>query len=75
MTLPIRKVGAAGWLASGDSMGTLVNEGIMTKEYKYTPSARYKADIVWTLHEDAGVIIENGVDAPIHPGQSVKWEK
>jgi hypothetical protein len=73
MALPIRKVGAAGWLASGDSMGTLVNEGIMTKEYDYT--YRNTVDIVWTLHEDAGVIIDNGVDAPIHPGQSVKWEK
>lgn len=73
MTLPIRKVGAAGWLASGDSMGTLVDEGIMTKEYDYT--YRNTKDIVWTLHEDAGVIIDNGVDAPIHPGQSVKWEK
>ena len=73
MTLPIRKVGAAGWLASGDSMGTLVDEGIMTKEYDYT--YRNTKDIVWTFHADAGVIIDNGVDAPIHPGQSVKWEK
>ena len=73
MTLPVRKVFAAGWSAAGDSMGTLVDEGIMTKEYDYT--YRNTRDIVWTLHTDAGVIIDNGVDAPIHPGSSVTWEK
>jgi len=71
MALPVRKVVAAGWYCDGDSMGTLVDEGIMTKEYDYTCNAR---DIVWTLHENAGVIIDNGHER-IHPGQSVRWEK
>ncbi len=72
MVLPVRKVFAASWSAAGDSMGTLVDEGIMTKEYDYT--YRNTRDIVWTLHTDADVIVDNGHER-IHPGQSVRWEK
>ncbi len=68
-----RKVGAAGWLASGDSMGTLVDEGIMTKEYRLNTFTK-TADIHWTLHEDADVIIDNGIET-IKPGETVVWEK
>ena len=67
-----RKVGAAGWLASGDSMGTLVNEGIMTKDYVQNWTGEY--DIYWTLHENANVIIDNGMET-IRPGETVMWEK
>lgn len=74
MALPVRKVFAAGWCRDGDSMGTLVDEGIMTK-HRGRVHHYHTEDIVWTLHHDAGVIIDNGVDAPIHPGQSVRWEK
>ena len=69
-----RKVSAAGWLASGDSMGTLVDEGIMIKEYKLNTFTK-TMDICWTLDKDADIIIDNGVDKPIHPGQTTIWEK
>ena len=68
-----RKVGAAGWLASGDSMGTLVDEGIMTKEYRLNTFTK-TSDIHWNLHEDADVIIDNGIET-IKPGETVVWEK
>ncbi len=74
MTLPVRKVVAAGWYCDGDSMGTLVDEGIMTK-HTGRVHHYHTEDIVWTLHHDAGVIIDNGVDDLIYPGQSVRWEK
>ena len=68
-----RKVGAAGWLASGDSMGTLVDEGIMTKEYRLNTFTK-TADIPWTLHEDADVIVDNGIET-LKPGETIIWEK
>jgi hypothetical protein len=54
-------------------MGTLVAEGIMTKQYErgYSHEAM---DIVWHLKEDAGVIVDNGIDV-MHPGDTVRWEK
>ena len=73
MALPVRKVFAAGWCRDGDSMGTLVDEGIMTKEYRLNTFTK-TADIQWTLHEDADVIIDNGIET-IKPGETVVWEK
>ena len=70
--MKVRKVSAAGWVENGDSMGTLVKEGIMTKDYVQQWSGEY--DIHWTLHEDANVIIDNGMET-INPGQTVIWEK
>ena len=68
-----RKVGAAGWLVSGDSMATLVDEGIMTKRYSLNTFTK-TLDIHWTLHENAGVIIDNGIET-LKPGETIIWEK
>ncbi len=64
---------AAGWSSHSPSMGTLVDEGIMTKTYQrgYSHEAM---DIVWHLKEDAGVIVDNGNDV-MYPGDTVVWEK
>jgi hypothetical protein len=65
------KVAAAGYLSDGSpSMGTLVDEGILSKEYV---STRFGPDIVWTnISKD--VIVENDYET-IKPGESVTWEK
>ena len=68
-----RKVIAASWSRNGDSMGTLVDEGIMTKEYRFNTFTK-TADIHWTLHENAGVVIDNG-NQILKPGDTVVWEK
>lgn len=73
--MKIRKVISAGFSASGDSMGTLVKEGIMSKRYENSISGWYSPNIHWTLHKDANVIINNGVDPLIYPGDTVVWEK
>ena len=67
------KVAAAGWLSDGSpSMGTLVDEGILSKEYVSNYLAG-SPDIVWTnISED--VIVENDCET-IKPGESVTWEK
>ena len=67
------KVAAAGRLFDGSpSMGTLVDEGILTKEYFYNWAAD-GMDIRWTnVSED--VIVENDYET-IRPGESVYWEK
>ena len=72
--MKIRKVISAGFSASGDSMGTLVKEGIMDKCYE-TGVYPDSVNIRWTLHKNANVIIDNGVDPLIHPGETVIWEK
>jgi len=73
MKMEIREVVAAGRV-SGDrpSMGTLVDEGILKKEYQ---RSRYgdSPDIVWT-NVSENVIVKNGYDT-ILPGESVTWEK
>ena len=66
-------VSAAGRLFCGSpSMGTLVDEGILSKEY----AANYSGmgvDIVWTnISKD--VIVKNDYET-IKPGESVTWEK
>ena len=74
--MKIRKVVSAGFSASGDSMGTLVDEGIMDKRYEEgLPFTYDRHSIHWTLHKDANVIINNGVDPLIYPGDTVVWEK
>ena len=74
--MKIRKVISAGFSASGDSMGTLVDEGIMDKRYEESlPCMPDTHSIHWTLHKDANVIINNGVDPLIYPGVTVVWEK
>ena len=67
------KVAAAGWLSDGSpSMGTLVDEGILSKEYVSNYFAG-SPDIVWTnISKD--VIVENDCET-IKPGESVTWEK
>ena len=66
-------VAAAGWLSDGSpSMGTLVDEGILTKEYESTgiPDAH---NIIWTnVSNDVIVVTEYDT---IKPGESVVWEK
>lgn len=67
------KVAAAGRCYDGSpSMGTLVDEGILKKEYQSNWTA-CSSDIVWTnISED--VIVENDCET-IKPGESVTWEK
>ena len=66
MTCTIR-VAAAGWSSTGPSMGTLVRQGILTKEY-ISDNA-----IVWT-NISTDTIVRNDYET-IYPGQSVTWEK
>tara|TARA_Y100000310_G_scaffold338053_1_gene426683 strand:- start:1031 stop:1246 length:216 start_codon:yes stop_codon:yes gene_type:complete len=63
---------AAGWASGNRSMGTLVNEGIMTKTYQRGWSHE-DMDIVWHLKTDAGVIVDNGKEV-MYPGDTVVWE-
>ena len=73
--MKIRKVAAAGWFRYGPSMGTLVEEGYMTKDYRnerHDPDAR---TVIWTLNADAPFAVDNGVDPLIKPGQTAEWEK
>ena len=68
-----RKVAAAGRLFCGSpSMGTLVDEGILKKEYE-SNYAGMGVDIVWT-NISKNVIVENDYET-IMPGESVTWEK
>jgi hypothetical protein len=68
-----RKVAAAGRLFCGSpSMGTLVDEGILKKEYVASASWG-DCDIVWT-NISKNVIVENDCET-IMPGESVTWEK
>ena len=53
MTLPIRKVGAAGWLASGDSMCTLVDELMVDKLDDYDFMDNHRLDIEEIAREQA----------------------
>ena len=71
--LETRKVAAAGRLFCGSpSMGTLVDEGILKKEYVASASWG-DCDIVWT-NISKNVIVENDCET-IMPGESVTWEK
>ena len=73
LIMETRKVAAAGRLHCGSpSMGTLVDEGILKKEYEsnYTGMG---VDIVWT-NISKNVIVENDYET-IMPGESVTWEK
>lgn len=68
------KVSAMGW--SSDStlrtMGNLVDEGILKKEYVTNREAG-SPDIVWTnISQD--VIVDNGMEV-ISPGESAIWVK
>ena len=69
-----RKVAAAGRLFCGSpSMGTLVDEGILKKEYTSITGYGMGVDIVWT-NISKNVIVENDYET-IMPGESVTWEK
>jgi hypothetical protein len=66
-------VSAAGRISDGSpSMGTLVDEGILTKEYVSTGIIDAH-QIVWT-NVSENVIVENGHET-IMPGNSIVWEK
>tara|TARA_Y100000034_G_C6535887_1_gene231045 strand:+ start:249 stop:461 length:213 start_codon:yes stop_codon:yes gene_type:complete len=70
--MEIRKVSSAGRLFCGSpSMGTLVDEGILTKEY--TSNGYDDFNIIWT-NVSKNVIVENDYET-IKPGDSVTWEK
>ena len=58
--------------ASLRTMGNLVDEGILRKEYVPNRSQR-TTDIVWT-NISTDVIVENSFET-IKPGESVTWEK
>ena len=69
-----RKVAAAGRLFDGSpSMGTLVDEGILKKEYTSITGYGIGEDIVWT-NISKNIIVENDYET-ILPGESVTWEK
>ena len=73
LIMETRKVAAAGRLFCGSpSMGTLVDEGILKKEYE-SNYAGMGVDIVWT-NISKNVIVENDYET-ILPGESVTWEK
>jgi len=74
MKLEIRKVASAGRIFDPlvQDMGDLVDEGIMTKEYRYNSVAEGN-DIIWT-NISKYIIIENDYET-IMPGESVIWEK
>ena len=73
LIMETRKVSSAGRLFCGSpSMGTLVDEGVLSKEYV----SNYHAgppDIVGT-NVSKNVIVENDYET-IMPGESVTWEK
>jgi hypothetical protein len=73
LILETRKVSSAGRLFCGSpSMGTLVDEGVLSKEYVSNYHAG-SPDIVWT-NVSKNVIVENDYET-IMPGESVTWEK
>tara|TARA_R100001594_G_scaffold141420_1_gene187409 strand:+ start:3258 stop:3650 length:393 start_codon:yes stop_codon:yes gene_type:complete len=67
----VRKVMSAGWSRDAESMGTLVDEGILHKEYE--ASWADTKNIIWS-NISADVIVENDYET-ILPGQHVVWEK
>jgi len=74
LIMETRKVAAAGRLFDGSpSMGTLVDEGILKKEYTSITGYGIGEDIVWT-NISKNVIVENDYET-ILPGESVTWEK
>ena len=74
LIMETRKVAAAGRLFCGSpSMGTLVDEGILKKEYTSITGYGIGEDIVWT-NISKNVIVENDYET-ILPGESVTWEK
>ena len=74
LILETRKVSSAGRLFCGSpSMGTLVDEGILKKEYTSITGCGMGVDIVWT-NISKNVIVENDYET-IMPGESVTWEK
>ena len=74
MITEVREVASAGRLFDGaSSMGTLVDEGILTKEYVACPFHVDDIDIIWT-NVSKNIIVENDYET-ILPGESVTWEK
>ncbi len=71
--MKIRVVASAGRLFNNSpSMGTLLDEGILTKEY-VSAYPHEGPDIIWTnVSEDTMVVNDHET---IRPGQSVTWEK
>ena len=70
----VEKVAAMGWSSDKSirTMGNLVDEGILRKEYVPNRMAG-SPDIVWTnISKD--VIVQNAYET-IKPGESVTWEK
>ena len=68
-----RKVASMGWHRDSniETMGTLVDEGILCKVYELNPWK--ETDIVWhNVSKD--VIVKNDHET-IRPGESVTWEK
>jgi hypothetical protein len=60
-------VAACGWCANGTSMGTMVEKGILSKQYGSND------EIIWTnISEDC--IVTNEYET-LRPGESVIWEK
>tara|TARA_B100000029_G_scaffold240235_1_gene237419 strand:+ start:444 stop:695 length:252 start_codon:yes stop_codon:yes gene_type:complete len=74
MIMEIREVVSVGRVFDPNvpDMGDLVDEGILTKEYKYNTFTR-EIDIVWT-NISKNVIVGNDYET-ILPGESVTWEK
>ena len=70
--MKIRRVASASWSAAGDSMGTLFDEGILTKEYVRNYPYEHR-DIVWTNVSEDVVVVNN--HEIICPGHSVTWSK
>ena len=71
--MKIRVVASAGRLFNGSpSMGTLLDEGILTKEYVRNYPYEHR-DIIWTnVSKDVMVVNNHEI---IRPGQSVTWSK
>lgn len=75
MIMEVREVASAGRIfnPSVSDMGTLVDEGILTKEYVACPFHVDDIDIIWT-NVSKNIIVENNYET-IMPGESVTWEK
>ena len=69
--MKIRKVHGCGWSRDGDSMGTLVDEGILVKSTDY--DSLYGSKIIYWTNVSKDVIINYGTTF-IPPEGQVIWE-
>jgi|TARA_R110002110_G_scaffold27401_2_gene99688 hypothetical protein len=68
--MSVRRVQECGWAEEGDSMGTLVDEGILARSYDYEPEVGKR--IYWTnISTDVIVIAGKTV---ILQGETIVWE-